>query len=267
MYSINHVLRYFKFIFLGVVLLISCDNGENSVNEKLNTTQQNPEIPLLAVKPPIPGLDIPFKTYSISTSKGYTIETPKGTTVDIPANAFVDKNGKTITGDVDIKFREFHDASEIIASGIPMHNPQTGEFMETAGMFEIKGEYEGEEIFIKGDKEIQVNLASYNEGDNFNFYKLGPKDCRWEEKGTAKATVNLNKKVRLLELENKMAQKPIGPRKHKNIKNYVFDLQVNYDMYPELKPFKGIVWEYAGKGEDPEKNNWIFSSNWDEINS
>lgn len=262
------ILRLFTPVVAGAALLAACNSGSNQQeNQAINlpSDQEGVERAILAVQPPITGLDVPFQSYTVPTSEGMTIETATGTTIEIPANAFVDKDGNPIAGTVDIQFREFHDATDIIASGIPMHNPETGEFMETAGMFEIKGAQNGQEIFVKGDKDIQVNLASFNEGNQFNFYKLGSKDCRWEDKGTAEAKPNLKKQTRLMELDAELPLVPVKPRKHSNVENFVFDLDVNYSMFPELKTFKGVVWEYAGQGENPEKNEWIFSSNWDRI--
>jgi hypothetical protein len=264
------ILRLFTPVVAGAVLLAACNSGSNNPTDQvmnMPSDAQGIETALLAVMPPIAGLDVPFQSYAVPISEGMTIETATGTTIEIPANAFVDKDGNPITGTVDIKFREFHDATDIVASGIPMHNPETGEYMETAGMFEIKGEQEGQEIFVKGDKDIEVNLASFNEGDDFNFYKLGSKDCRWEDKGkgTGKAKPNLKKQARLAELDAKLPRVPVRPRKHSNVENFVFDLDLNYSMFPELKTFKGVVWEYAGQGKNPEKNDWIFSSDWDRI--
>lgn len=262
------ILRLIAPVATGAILLAACNsNSNNQQDQSINipSSEEGVEAMTLAVKPPIVGLDVPFKSYNVPVSEGMTIETATGTTIEIPAAAFVDKDGNPVTGNVEIKFREFHNATDIIASGIPMHNPETGEYMETAGMFEIKGEQQGNEIFVKGDKDIQVNLASFNEGDDFNFYHLGPKDCRWEDKGTANAKVNTNKQAQLAKLDAALPPVPVKPRKHSNVENFVFDLDVNYSMFPELKTFKGVVWEYAGQGENPEKNEWIFSADWDKI--
>lgn len=264
------ILQLFAPVVTGALLLVACQNNASSTNQgQIQTDLPEEEtiaITALAVKPPIPGIDVPFNSYAVPVAKGMVIETATGTTIEIPANAFVDEDGKLVEGEVNIKFREFHNATDIISSGIPMHNPETGEYMETAGMFEMQGEQNGAAIFVKGDMDIQVNLASYNEGDNFNFYKLGSKDCRWEDKGTGKAKPNKLKKAQLDKLDNALPQKPIKPRKRAQAENFVFDLDVNYSMFPELKTFRGILWEYAGKGKNPEKNDWIFESNWDKIN-
>lgn len=258
-------------LFAGALLyLASCNSGVNTSNISLpddinNANANNAKLVTLAVKPPIPGVDVPFMTYTVNASKGMTIETPTGSTIEIPAGIFVDKNGKPINGDVQIDFREFHNATDIIASGIPMHNPETGEFMETAGMFEIKGAQNGEPIFVQDGKEIQVDLASFNEGDQFNFYELGQENGRWKDKGTAKCQPNTKKAERIAAIKKQMYPAPVKPKKHTNADNYVFDLDVNYSMFPELKPFKNVVWEYAGEGKDPQQNEWIFAADWTKI--
>lgn len=255
--------------FAGALLyMASCTNNNTNItlpDEVADANHNLAQLVNLAVKPPIPGVDVPFKNYTINATKGMTIETPTGSTIEIPAGIFVDKDGKAIEGNVEIQFREFHNATDIIASGIPMQNPETGEFMETAGMFEIQGNQNGEPIFVQDGKEIKVDLASFNEGDHFNFFELGKENGRWKDKGTAKCQPNTKKQARLEELKKQLPPAPVKPVKHSNTNNYVFDLDVNYSMFPELKPFKNVVWEYAGEGKDPQKNEWIFTADWARI--
>jgi hypothetical protein len=246
---------------------ISCDGDTPTT---ATTTEDTPPVEQitseLAVAPPITGLDVPFVDYQVNVKEGARLTTTTGSVIEIPADAFVDKNGQPLKGEVTIQFREFHDATDIVASGIPMHNPDDGSYMETAGMFEIKGKQDGKEIFVKEDKDINVNLASFNDGDEFNFYALGPKDCRWEDLGTAEATPNTEKKNKLKLVESKIAAaKGKKPRCRKDVKNYVFELEVNYGRFAELKAYKDIIWEYAGIGPDPEKSSWVFESNWDDV--
>jgi len=263
----RNYLGLLAFLLSGTIFLVtSCNQPNPEVHADQIVDETNEDIPTeLAVAPPIQGVDVPFKTYKIKPKEATTLETETGTTIEIPADAFVDENGNPIQEEVEIKFREFHDATDIIASGIPMHDPETGQYMETAGMFEINGQLaNGQEVFVKGDKNINVNLASYNEKENFNFYELGKNNCRWKDLGTAEAKVNTRKKNRLKKLDNelKVNQKP---RKRSEVENYVFDLDVNYQRFPELKPYRGVVWEYANKGPNPEKNEWIFTKDWDEV--
>lgn len=221
----------------------------------------------LSIAPPIAGVDVPFQKYRIQANQEKEIITPTGSHITIPANAFVDKDGNPVTGAVDIKYREFHSAEEIIASGIPMHNPETGAYMQTAGMFEIKGEQHGEEIFMTASKPVKIDMASQVAGDNYNFYQLGPKDCRWKDKGTKPAQPNAYKLASLRKLDAELQEKAPKPGfvKSTQTNNFVFDLQIDYQRQPELKAFKNVVWEYTGQGPNPEKNEWVFSSRWDGV--
>lgn len=252
----------------SLLLAISCDgdqpNNQTVATEDLPPVEQQQA--KLAVAPPITGLDVPFVDYTVDVKEGGKLTTVTGSTIEIPADAFVDANGNPIEGEVTIQFREFHDATDIIASGIPMHNPADDSYMETAGMFEIKGQQAGKEIFVKGDKNIHVNLASFNEGDDFNFYELSPKDCSWEDKGTAASTPNTEKENQL-KLIKQTIEKAKGrkPRCRKDVENYVFELEVNYGRFAELKAYKDVLWEYAAIGPDPEKETWVFETNWDDV--
>jgi hypothetical protein len=180
----------------------------------------------------------------------------------------VDKAGKPVTEPVLIEYREFHNAADILASGIPMQNAE-GQYMETAGMFEIKGSCKGEEIFVAADKNISVKMASYNDGDRFDFFELNQKNCDWKEidgEGTIKPIPNTEKALRLRELSKELAKLDnILPRSAKEAKNFIFDLDVNYQQLPELKAFKGVAWEFAAgnTAADPAKNAWIMETEWD----
>ncbi len=257
--------------FILLAFSISCNNADTTPDISDITDVENTEakllMPAIAVKPPLPDIEVPFITYIVPVKEGMTFETPTGTTVKIPADAFVDKDGKPVEGKVDIKFREFHDASDIIVSGIPMHDPETGEYMETGGMFEIAGEQNGQEIFVKADKDIKINLASYNKGDDFNFFELDKKKCHWDDEGRMeKEKPNAKRAKALAELEKSMPLKPVKPAK-KSLKDdrQYFELDVNYSKFPTLAAFSDVIWQYSGQGVDIEKEKWVFESNWDNI--
>jgi len=235
-----------------------------------NTTTLLPGQVQLAVRPPFPGVDIPKQTYKASGTKATVIEIPSGTKIEIPANCFVDKNGKAINEDVEINYREFHNAADILTSGIPIQDTD-GRYMETAGMFEIGGKLRGEEVFVAPNKEINVKMASFNEGDRFDFFKMEPKTCKWDEidgEGKIKAIPNSEKVAKLKEIDAKIAQnaRPIKPKAADKNK-FAFDLDVNYEAFPELKNFKGIIWEYAGNkdADNPEKQTWVMKTDWDDV--
>ncbi len=250
---------------LSFSLLFGACNSNAPETATADNHTQAPNSPVvsyneLAVAPPIKGVDVPFQFYTLTTDEPKEINTPNGSRITIHANAFVDKNGQLVEGEVDIRYREFHNAAEIIASGIPMHNPDNGAYMQTAGMFEIKGEQNGKEIFIAANKPLHVEMGSKIEGDAFSFYQLGPKDCRWEDKGTQAAKPNQRKLTCLRQLDEELETAKPKFVKSTQTNNFVFDLEIDYRRRPELKAFKNVVWEYTGQGSNPEQNEWIFEA-------
>lgn len=248
----------------------------NTAQTITTTTEPNAAIDnnpaTLAVRPPIQGVDIPKTRHTVNGAKGGVIKMPSGTTITIAPNIFVDKNGQPITEDVEIEYREMHNAAEMLISGIPTYRPETGEYMETAGMFEINGSYKGEEIFVAQGKHIDVKMASFNEGNNFDFWALNPKDCSWADidgikDGAIPGKPNKERADAIARLERVTPPAPVAPTNPKLVKNPVFDLDVNYRAMPELAPFKNVTWEFCGKSdkENPDKNEWVFDTEWDKI--
>lgn len=265
---------YFGCLFVGAAFLVgSCSqNKTGRLDSDDNGIERKKEVPLskLEVSPAFKDIDLAYEKFAVNPAKAQELSISKtGTVIEIPANAFVDANGKAITENVDINFREFHDAAEIIASGIPMHNPETGQYMETAGMFEIRGLCKGKEVFIAPDKKINVKLASYNEGNRFDFFKLD-ENGRWDTKQkNGDPQINLRRAEKLKNLESSLPEKPLKPKRFSKNSKFAFDLIVDYKKLPELSVFKEVIWEYAGNPKDadnPENNPEVFETNWTSIN-
>lgn len=131
---------------------------------------------------PSPKLRVPYSTYRVNAAKGGTITHPSKTKVHIPQNSFVNKAGDAISGEVTIEYREFHDVGDIVLSGIPMRYDSAGTAyqFESAGMFDIKGSQNGEPVFIKPGKKIEVDLASLSAEQKFNQYYLDTLAQNWQ---------------------------------------------------------------------------------------
>lgn len=258
-------------LFLSLFFLKACDRIQKEAG-----MMQNPSVgmesleksskPNIAVMPPLPQLEIPFETYTVDNSTGKTIISDRGSTIVIPSKIFIDEKGKEIQGDVTIRFREFHHAADLILSGILMTDHQNQSYMETAGMFEIEGEKDGKEIFVKPEKEIAVELISMNEGDHFDFFRLDKRDCKWDKLGTGKPTLKTTTREAIEEIEAQVRQLPKPPKTLSDAQNYIFDMQINYSKLPQFKTYENVMWEYTGFGDDPEKNEWIFQESWNEMN-
>ncbi|MCU0449052.1 MAG: WD40 repeat domain-containing protein [Bernardetiaceae bacterium] len=123
-----------------------------------------------AFTPTFAGFDVPFQTLEVEAGAGRAFRLASGSQVRVPAGAFVDQRGQPVAGQVQLRYREFHQAAEIIASGIPMEY-QNGVF-ESGGMFELRGQQGGVPVYIAPGKRIEVKLASFTDDPGFKHYYL-----------------------------------------------------------------------------------------------
>ena len=88
------------------------------------------------VNPPLPNANVPYLNFTVSAKKGGKFHVPTGSELNVPGGIFVDAEGNPVTGDVQIRYREFHDAEDVILSGITMKYNENGakEDFQTAGM-------------------------------------------------------------------------------------------------------------------------------------
>lgn len=195
-------------------------------------------------------------------SEPKTFSLANGTSIEIPEQAFVDQSGNLVTGEVEIKYEEFHNAADIIASGIPM-NYDTADIkgnFQTAGMFKINGFHNGQPVAVAEGKSININMASYVDDGGYNFYELKDNNKKWTFLGVGKNKENLSKKNKLDAIAP-VPEKPIKVQAY-GPDLFVFDLDVNLSVYPELKEFKGVMWQLATAEENskqmelPEKGKW-----------
>ena len=143
------------------------------------------------VNPPMDGINVPYESFAVKADRKSKLKySSSGSKIKIPENAFMDKDGNDIQGDVELKYREFHDAVDIFVSGIPMNYDSAGvEYQfESAGMMEILAFQDGEPVFIKPGKEIKIEMVSNYEGEHFNLYELDPANENWTYRGKDKVT-------------------------------------------------------------------------------
>lgn len=140
------------------------------------------------INPPFP--EVPaaqFVSAKINANAGGVYEHKTGSRVVIPQSAFVDDKGALIEGEVDIKYREFHDYVDFFLSGIPMTYDSAGVqyILESAGMIEVYAEQDGRRVRMAPGKDLDVELVSYVNVDNvnvppsYNIYKLDETQENW----------------------------------------------------------------------------------------
>lgn len=240
----------------------------------VSCTQETKKVAVETIKatsliiPPIESVNVDFLTYQVDADNGTEISLDNGTEIKVPANCFVDADGNQVKGEVELKYREFHNASHILASGIPMKY-DTADFtmdFQTAGMFEIDAFTANGPVYIANDKSIEVNMASYANDGDYNFYYLDEEDENWSYLSANTPTPNMAKQARLKELEQPVAS-PVQPEAYDPSK-YTFDLNVEYRKFPELKAFNGIMWQFAGVDpqQDPQNFPELKKQEWKTVN-
>jgi hypothetical protein len=218
---------------------IAVNSAELQAHFASNTLKLEKPLPNIAPKP---------TTYRVNPTKENVLHTERGTTITIPKDAFVDDKGRPVKGEVEIAFQEYHTASDVILSGIPMHvisEEGNLEAFETAGMFDISGkDASGHEIRVAENKTLAIELATFKEEKNFNFYSLDKEKGEWKElyKNTevsnnlAKAELNAN--LEAIELP----ERPIEVKRAQS-SDFVFELGIDKAKNPEFKAFDNVLWK------------------------
>ena len=148
------------------------------------------------VNPPIAAADIPFSDFTVDASKGDTILYKSGTVLLFPKDAFVDKNGKIVDGQVNIKYREFHNSVDQFLSGIPMGYDSAGVSytLESAGMCDIQAYKEGEAVFVNKKNKPEINISTKNVDTKQNLYYLDTITKQWVNRGKSEI-IEIGKKA------------------------------------------------------------------------
>ena len=263
-------MRYFSFIMVLALAFAfqNCSNNADPITQE-NDVNDNGAVALSVkqnITPAFSDFDVMPQTLTVKGNDAQTLHLSSGSSIDVPEAAFVDEKGTPITGDVDIAFREFHNAAEIIASGIPMKvfsKNGKEEWMQTAGMYEINGSQNGQPVFVAPGKSLNVNLVSEVDGE-YDFWKYNDGAGNWDNLGVSTPQPNPN----AVKQEGKVnvGTPPNAPIAF-NENTPPIDLDVNLKNFPELAEKKGIVWQYAGKDKkkDPANNPGLFQTNWDDI--
>lgn len=232
----------FTCLFSSLIVFQACENRPSFVDSGFTS--------------PLKNVEITFETQKIEANVAQLIRLENGSSIQIPKDAFVDANGRKVTGKMDLGYRQFDDPAEIIASGIPMdfqNKEGTTEQLESGGMFEIQGSINGEPVFIAPDKSIKTTLASKVAGA-YDFYYLEPQD------GT-KGTKNSKWK----KLTNTIDDVPASTFQAPDS----FQAKYNLKDYPNLKAFEGIQWKLwednAAWNPNENANNWFLEEAWNRL--
>lgn len=216
--------RIHYFLILAFAISIFSCTGEKIVEKPF-------------VNPPLPALNPSFESYTFNAEKGDTLRYKTGSVISIPPEIWVDTAGNVITGEIKVKYREFHDAYDIFLAGVPMAYDSAGikESLQTAGMFDIRAFKDSNEIFVKEGSNMNVKMASYDGNSDYNFYSLDEKAKNWAYKGTAEPEINVNIQL-ITDSITEMTPKVIIPFGEGHF-------ALNYDAVLDVM-FKNNAWKY-----------------------
>lgn len=188
---------------------------------------------------------------------------------------------------MEIQYREMHDQADIIASGIPMTYDSAGTqyHFESAGMFDVRGFQNGEEVFIKHNKPVTVEMVSRQPADSYNQYYLDtvkqnwvvikhdspladkrkPPETEQQSKQVPKQIIALEKKIEKIPVKidsvktvytkkiEKLPQPKQPSKPAKASGKPKFELEVDYKEFPELSAFKNAQFEVGSENKNYTK--------------
>ena len=143
------------------------------------------------VNPPLEEAQQKFASFKVDANEGGVYEYESGSRLVVPKAAFMDDRGNLISGEVEIKYREYHDFVDFFLAGIPMEYDSAGTqyHLESAGMIEVYAEQNGQRLSMNPDKSIDVELVSEiniakDEGTpQYNIYVLDTTQRNWVYQG------------------------------------------------------------------------------------
>lgn len=213
------------------------------------------------VAPPLPGLEKEFSSFYIDNTRDTMLVLQSGTEIYITHESLLDKNGVQVSGEVEIRYREYRDLQDIFLSGIPMiYTDESGEYhFESDGMFEIMAYQAGELVFIKPNKTIEVKMVAISTANYYNTYFFNQTTGQWEflckdQPDTIytykKDSANVIQEIAQLnaEIETLTDNQPIKPiPSNPEIDN----IKIEYKSvdYPELVPYTNVLFEIAPQSQ------------------
>ena len=212
---------------------------------------------------PFPGLEIPLTSFALNADRDTVIQMPNGSSISYRAGSLVDEDGNIVSGQVDLRYREFHDGIDIALSGIPMDikTPDGSKTLQTAGMFEINAFKDGKNLEIADGKSIGVSLASRYRGEDYSLFYMDPNERTWSWMGEPENTPNPEKAEAQAALDRKKPVKTFGPGFF--VLNYSFLIDVVYQneaytrkienarLVEKLKDYELAIYDVLLFGEVP----------------
>jgi hypothetical protein len=242
------------------------------------------------IAPPIKGLDVRYTSYKVAASKATTITHPSGSKLVIPANAFVDKEGNPVSGEVEVRYREFRNPVDVFVAGIPMEYDSAGRTyqFESAGMMQVAAFVNGKVVYLDKNKPVEVQFASKQSGEEFAVYEFDTAAGNWAYRGEdeislppsaaskpklltadevnrkkAAAATQLQQDLSVAVRQNPVPAEPVKPRLADKRKNR-FRVDFKPSEFPEMSAWKDVVFE-VDESREKFDTNFYYNTKWESV--
>ena len=128
--------------------------------------------------PPFAKLDPAFTEVTIDPVRDSTYTFTYGSRIKVSAGTFLDAEGKPIDKPFKLRFRQFDDAVGVFLAGMPMAYGDNM-VLKTAGMFEIRAEFNGKQVTVNPEKPVVVSVASNDKDFRQGFFRLDEENGQW----------------------------------------------------------------------------------------
>lgn len=239
----------------GAFTIISC-NQSSDFPAASETGYEIKEMPAILTKP--------SEKQVVSAQYGGTLSFKNGTELVIPAGVLL-CDGKPVTDTVTISLVQYSTPFEIYASGIPMQYDSAGlsYTFKSAGMINIKGDYQGRPLTVASGKSLGVRMASRYDDTEYSVYQFDTIRGQWINKGkdtvtyiSAADTASLQRRIDSLTTSGSGDQDERLSMREDIIPVVLHDV----DRYPKLKVFSSIAFEVAS--QDRSKMDVAVSERW-----
>lgn len=250
-------------VILIILLLSKCNCG--LVYSPKKAQIENNQVQQF-IHPPIKQAQVPFSEFEIDADMGDTIFYTSGSVLIFPPDAFVDKEGKLVTGKVNIKYREFTDPVDFFLSGIPMDYDSAGVnyTFESAGMCEINAFQNGNPVFVNQQRKPEINIASNNTDLAQNLYFLDTVSKRWTNKGKSEILIPGKKALQIIHsvAASEVVPVPVKPEKM-NIDMPTITVLIDPQSFDELKAYNNLKFQLDKEEKRFDPNHSIET--WEDI--
>jgi hypothetical protein len=222
-----------------------------------------PLIETAGIAPPLKSVDIPMDKYLFSNDSAIEISRTTGTRLKIKPGSFHRKDGKPLNGPVELQVREFHNAMDILRAGITMTvDPAKGEFLQSAGMIEMRAYNQGQELELSEKKEIEVGLAGFRKPEDCRLYYL-KEDRQWAVEDSFQTGTNAAKAEKLKKL-SVIPDKP-EPIDSTRTDGRVVYFEGDFVETPKLRTLADRGWKLVDETYRPDIDK-IIRISWDDVN-